>query len=53
MATLVCAHGTTILTNREPSILEAERIFCALQVIMTQTIIITRKMIVEKNLVQL
>ena len=32
MATLVCAHGTTILTNREPSELVGERIFYALQV---------------------
>ena len=27
MATLVCAHGTIILTNREPSELVEERIF--------------------------
>ena len=38
MATLVCAHGTAILTNREPYELIAEHIFCALQV-RTQTII--------------
>ena len=37
MATLVCTHGTTILTNCEPSELVEERIFCALQV-RTQTI---------------
>ena len=29
---LVCAHGTTILTNRESSELVGERIFYALQV---------------------
>ena len=29
---LVCAHGTTILTNREPSELVGEHIFYALQV---------------------
>ena len=34
---LVCAHGTTILTNRESSELVGERIFYALQV-RTQTI---------------
>ena len=38
MATLVYAHGTAILTNREPSKLVAERIFYALQV-RTRTII--------------
>ena len=32
MATLVCAHSTAILTNREPSELVAERIFYVLQV---------------------
>ena len=32
MATVVCAHGTAILTNREPSELVEERIFYALQV---------------------
>ena len=32
MATLICAHSTTILTNHEPSELVAERIVCALQV---------------------
>ena len=32
MATLVCAHGTTILTNCEPSELVEEWIFCALKV---------------------
>ena len=31
MATLICAHGTTILTNYEPSELIAECIFCVLQ----------------------
>ena len=36
--TLVCAHGTTILTNHEPSELVGDRIFHALQV-RTQTII--------------
>ena len=42
MATLVCAHGTTItvLTNREPSEPVAECILCALQV-RTLTIIIS------------
>ena len=44
MATLVCAHGTAILTNRGPSKLVAECIFYALQV-RTWTI---RKMIVWK-----
>ena len=39
MATLVCAHGTTILTNREPSELVEECILYALQV-RTRTIII-------------
>ena len=43
MATLVCAHGTAILTNHEPSELVEEHIFFALQ-IRTQNII--RKMIV-------
>ena len=37
MATLVCAHGPTFLTNREPSELVAEHIVYALQVV-TQTI---------------
>ena len=32
MATLVCAHGTASLTNREPSELVEERIFYAFQV---------------------
>jgi hypothetical protein len=32
MATLVCACGTAILINREPSELIAEHIVCALQV---------------------
>ena len=32
MATLVCAHGTSILTNRGASELVAEHIFYALQV---------------------
>ena len=32
MATLVRAHDTTILTNREPSELVEECIFCAFQV---------------------
>ena len=32
MATLVCAHGTAILTNHGPSELVEERIFYALQV---------------------
>ena len=35
---LICAHGTTILTNREPSELVGERIFYALQV-RTRTIL--------------
>ena len=30
--TLICAHGTTMLTNCEPSELVGERIFYALQV---------------------
>ena len=38
MATLVCAYGTVILTNRGPSELVEERIFYALQ-IRTRTII--------------
>ena len=38
IATLVCAHGTAILTNCGPSELVAERIFYALQV-RTRTII--------------
>ena len=38
MATLVCAHGTAILTNHGPSELVEKRIFYALQV-RTQTII--------------
>ena len=37
IATLVCAHGTANLTNRGPSELVEECIFCALQV-RTQTI---------------
>ena len=37
MATLVCAHGTAILTNHGASELVVERIFYALQV-RTQTI---------------
>ena len=32
MATLICARGTTILTNREPFEFVAERIFCDLQI---------------------
>ena len=36
---LVCAHGTTILTNRESSELVGDRIFYALQV-RTRTIIL-------------
>ena len=32
MATLVCAHGPTILTNHEPSKLVAECIFCVSQI---------------------
>ena len=36
---LVCAHGTTILTNHEPSDLVGECIFYALQV-RTQTIVL-------------
>ena len=32
LATLVCAHGTAILTNRGPSELVEERIFYAIQV---------------------
>ena len=31
MVTLVCAYGTTVLTNCEPSKLVLECIFCALQ----------------------
>ena len=37
MAILVCAHGTAILTNREPCELVAERVLYTLQV-RTQTI---------------
>ena len=43
MTTLVCAHGTTILTNREPSELVAECMFYALQV---RTLTYIRKMII-------
>ena len=32
IASLVCAHGTAIVTNRGPYEFVAERIFCALQV---------------------
>ena len=46
---LVCAHGTTILTNREPSELVEERIFYALQV-RTQTIAIAKKIVALKNI---
>ena len=45
MATLVCAHGPTVLTNPEPCEFVEERIFYALQV-RIRTII--RKLLSEK-----
>ena len=47
MATLVCAHGTTILINREPSELVAESIFCAIQVRIWTIIIIIKLSVVS------
>ena len=49
MATPVCAYGTAILTNREPSELVAERIFCASQV-RTRTIHVSQKNDCLKNI---
>ena len=47
MATLVCAHSTTILTNHE---LVEERIFCALQV-RTRTMDYVRKLSLWRNII--